>query len=176
VISAVHIDGDSKEYYVKRFGIETNTTGKRFKFINETKGSSLVVAALDRSPEIELTVIKGKAKEKDVSRVKLDELIDVKGWKANGNRLSNYKIRKVTLVENTVKVKTTVANPEKKEPAIEAAGTNPELQEKIFAEAKTEKKVRRSKPKAKTKTKEKKEKKKPEKGGYDIGTTIELDF
>ena len=98
-ISAIYVDGDSKQYMVKRFLVETSTADKEFGFISETIGSRLVVATTSESPEVELEVIKGKEKDKIKEIINLEEVIDVKGWKALGNKLSQYKVTKVNLVE-----------------------------------------------------------------------------
>lgn len=186
VISAVHIDGESKQYYVKRFNIETNSTGKRFSFINEAKGSSLVVASLSPSPVIDVTIVKGKGKNKQKETVtaKIDELIDVKGWKATGNKLSQHTVRKVILQgEAPAKRKVAVKPPKAEileEPSttsdvIDAKGDEqPELFEE--AETKTEQPKETVKKDAKQKPPAKPAPRKPKDGGYDIGTTIELDF
>ena len=63
-ISAIYVDGDSKQYMVKRFLVETSTADKEFGFISETIGSRLVVATTSETPEVELEVVKGKDKEK----------------------------------------------------------------------------------------------------------------
>ena len=99
VISAVHYDGSNKTYYVKRFMIETNTINKRYSFISEEKGSKLVVVSTHPSPEIEVEILKGKSKEKDTELLQLNEFIDVKGWKAIGNKLSQHTVKKVKLIE-----------------------------------------------------------------------------
>jgi topoisomerase IV subunit A len=99
VISAVYVDGESKQYMVKRFQIETSTLDKEFGFISETIGSRLVVATTSDTPEIELELIKGKDKKKVKEVVNLEDLVDVKGWKALGNRLSQHKVMKVHLPE-----------------------------------------------------------------------------
>ena len=46
-----------------------------------------------------MEVVKGKGKEKETETINLEELIDVKGWKALGNRLSQHKVTKVSLTE-----------------------------------------------------------------------------
>jgi len=98
-ISAIYVDGDSKQYMVKRFLIETSTADKEFGFISESIGSSLKIVTTSETPEVELEVMKGKGKEKTTETVNLEDLIDVKGWKALGNRLSQYKVTKVSLTE-----------------------------------------------------------------------------
>jgi topoisomerase IV subunit A len=97
-VSAVYVDGESKQYMVKRFMIETSTLDKEFGFISEGIGSRLVVVSTAESPEIEMEVIKGKDKAKKVETVSLDEMVDIKGWKALGNKLSEFKVTKVNLV------------------------------------------------------------------------------
>lgn len=98
-VSAVYVDGESKQYMVKRFMIETSTPDKEFGFISEGIGSRLVVATTSESPEVEVEVVKNKDKGKVTEVVNLDEVVDIKGWKALGNRLSQYKVTKVNLVQ-----------------------------------------------------------------------------
>jgi topoisomerase-4 subunit A len=99
-VSAVYVDGESKQYMVKRFMIETSTADKEFGFISEGIGSRLVVVSTAESPEIEMEVQKAKDKPKKIETVTLDEIVDIKGWKALGNRLSEYKVTKVNLVQD----------------------------------------------------------------------------
>jgi topoisomerase-4 subunit A len=99
-VSAVYVDGESKQYMVKRFMIETSTADKEFGFISEGIGSRLVVVSMAESPEIEMEVQKAKDKPKKIETASLDELVEIKGWKALGNRLSEYKVTKVNLVQD----------------------------------------------------------------------------
>jgi topoisomerase-4 subunit A len=46
-----------------------------------------------------MEIVKGKGKEKETEIVNLEDIIDVKGWKALGNRLSQHKVTKVSLTE-----------------------------------------------------------------------------
>ena len=99
VISAVYVDGESKQYFVKRFQIETNSLDKEFGFISEGIGSRLEFVTTSDTPEVEVELVKGKGKEKELEVVNLEDIIDVKGWKALGNRLSQHKVTKVRPVE-----------------------------------------------------------------------------
>jgi topoisomerase-4 subunit A len=99
-IAAVYVDGDSKQYMVKRFTIETSTADKEFVFISEAIGSRLVVVTTSDSPEIEVEIVKGKDKAKKTETVNLEDIVDIKGWKAVGNRLSDHKVTKVTLMQD----------------------------------------------------------------------------
>ncbi len=98
-ISAVYVDGESKQYFVKRFLIETTTLDKEFGFISEGIGSRLEFVTTSDTPEIEVELVKGKGKDKEAEAVNLEEVIDVKGWKSMGNRLSQYKVTKVKPIE-----------------------------------------------------------------------------
>lgn len=98
-ISAVYVDGESKQYMVKRFLIETSTADKEFGFISESIGSRLVVVTTSDTPEVEMDLVKGASKEKVKEVVNLEDIIDVKGWKALGNRLSQHKVTAVKLTQ-----------------------------------------------------------------------------
>ncbi|MDX5339335.1 MAG: DNA gyrase/topoisomerase IV subunit A [Cyclobacteriaceae bacterium] len=98
VISAVYFDGSSKTFFVKRFLIETTTVNKRFNFISDHKQSYLKVVTTDGQAQILVTVLKGK--EKEVMEYDLEMLIDVKGWKAIGNKVSSNPIQDIQLIES----------------------------------------------------------------------------
>ncbi len=100
VISAIYIDGESKQHMVKRFQIETASLDKDFNFITESIGSRLVLVTTSEGAEVTVNTVRGKSKEKVTETVSLDDLIDVKGWKALGNRLSQHKVAKVEFVED----------------------------------------------------------------------------
>ncbi len=144
MISAVYVDGVSKKHFVKRFLLETTTADKEFGFISEGIGSRLEFVTTSETPELEIEVVKGKGKDKETEVVNLEDLIDVKGWKALGNRLSQYKITKVRPVldaeDTIVEVEDEVEEPEEiqsskkkiePEPVIEEDG-----QAALFGEAK----------------------------------------
>ncbi|MBK0402848.1 DNA gyrase/topoisomerase IV subunit A [Adhaeribacter sp. BT258] len=95
VISVVHMDGESKIYFVKRFKIETTTVGKRFPFISESKGSKMVAVSTHEAPQVEIKMQREKKSEKETESILLSAFIDVKGWKATGNKLNYYKVSDV---------------------------------------------------------------------------------
>jgi len=99
LVSAVYIDGESKQYMVKRFLIETSTLDKEFGFISEGIGSRLVLVTTSETPEIEVEVNR-KDKGKVTKTVNLEEIADVKGYKANGTKLSQDKVTKVALLQD----------------------------------------------------------------------------
>ena len=156
-ISAVHYDGEQQTYYVKRFQVETNTVGKKFSFISESQGSKLMVASYASSPKITLTTKSGR-NPKETTEIDLAAFIDVKGWKAIGNKLTNEKVLSIDLLE---------------EEPIED-----KKQEKEEIEDKPEKVEAKKEEKEEKKEEEKKSKptdKGTEDKNVDIGSTIDLD-
>ena len=98
VISAAYLDGESKLHYIKRFHIETTTLDKRFTFISEAKGSKLLAATAFAEPELEVTLQRDKKADKEKETIRLDQFIEVKGWKAMGNKLNYFKISALSLI------------------------------------------------------------------------------
>ena len=94
-ISAIHYSEDKKCYFVKRFHIETATLGQRFLFIGENSKDKLEYVTNKETAEIEYVLHKGSKSSKPV-QLKVHEFVDVKGWKAMGNKLTGGKIRKIT--------------------------------------------------------------------------------
>ena len=88
-LTAVHFDGGSRTYYVKRFLIETATFGRRFGFISEERASKLVLISSGGNPILEYGY-RTKRGEKKTRKEDLLQFVDIKGWKALGNKLGNY--------------------------------------------------------------------------------------
>jgi topoisomerase IV subunit A len=120
VISAIYYDGGIKTYFVKRFLIETTTINKRFNFITDHKQSYLKIVSTSSQPQVSVTLTKGK--EEEVMEYDLDMLIDVKGWKAIGNKLSTYPVKDISLIisEKAAEEESVVELEEESEEAIEA--------------------------------------------------------
>jgi topoisomerase IV subunit A len=97
VISAVYYDAEDGYTYVKRFLPEP--TEKRMLFISEADGSQLILLQTATFPRLELKFAKDKGKERENEEVDVNEFIAVKGFKAKGKRLSQYKISKVIELE-----------------------------------------------------------------------------
>ena len=89
IITAVHFEGGSRNYYVKRFQVETTTTGRRFSFVSENRGSKLVLVSTDEKPLLEFSY-RTKRGDKKSKKENLVEFVEMKGWKAMGNKLGNY--------------------------------------------------------------------------------------
>lgn len=95
VYTAIHIDGKTKNHYLKRFVFENIQTGRRTTFINEEAGSELYFITKAKNPIIELDILKGKTQIEEKVTLNLSEIIDVKGMKAQGNRLSLHTIKSI---------------------------------------------------------------------------------
>lgn len=95
VVSAIYYDGNKGWTMVKRFKIETNTLGQKYAYISDHKNSKLLFATTLPEPRVQYNV---KLKNQKMSgEINLTEFIDIKGWKALGNKLSDQKLTDVKL-------------------------------------------------------------------------------
>lgn len=93
IINAVHFDGNKGWTMVKRFKIETNNLSQRYSYLSEHKDSKLLFVSAKPAPVIRYAV---KVKNRKIEgEVNLAEFMDVKGWKAMGNRLSDQKLTSI---------------------------------------------------------------------------------
>lgn len=101
VISAVYFEGGKKSTLVKRFRIETTTTDQRFPFLTDHRSTQLLFVSLDAHPVV--TYTSKSLKDQEPVSIDLAEFIEIKGWKALGNRLSEEKIKIVAHHSNEQK-------------------------------------------------------------------------
>ncbi|MES2652763.1 MAG: DNA gyrase/topoisomerase IV subunit A [Bacteroidota bacterium] len=99
VYGLVHYDTKAKNYFVKRFVFELQPAGKEVSIISEEPGSKMIFITGKSDAQLQIDVEKGKSKTPETLTVALAGLIDVKGLKANGNRLSQHEVKQVSLVE-----------------------------------------------------------------------------
>jgi len=97
VYSMVHYEGKSKNYLVKRFVFDNIAIGKQTSIISEESGSKMVVISGASQVVVKVDQLKGAAKTPETVELNLADLIDVKGMKAMGNRLSVHAVQSVTL-------------------------------------------------------------------------------
>jgi len=90
VISAMYYEGEKGWTMVKRFQVETTKTNERYSFISEASGSKLYYATSIPEPLITYSHKSGGKKQEE--ELALGDFIDVKGWKAIGNKLGEYKV------------------------------------------------------------------------------------
>ncbi len=95
VYTAIHQDSKGT-YFVKRFNFDDNPVGKRVKFIGED--SKLILLTNNDQPVVHLDLLKGKSQTPEELDQDLTEIVDVKGMKAQGNRLSFHTVKKIKLL------------------------------------------------------------------------------
>ena len=88
VITAVYADSDKKQYYVKRFKIETTSLHNKFFFIKEDKNIFLETATTTEDPVLYFE--KGRGVQTQKIKYKIGKNIEVTGWKAVGTRFEDY--------------------------------------------------------------------------------------
>ncbi|MDX2063990.1 MAG: DNA gyrase/topoisomerase IV subunit A [Bacteroidia bacterium] len=98
LVGCVYYEGEKKDYYAKRFKIETQTLDKGVPFVPETPGTKVLFATLKPEPVVALTTV-GKKGEKPSQQppAPLADLADVTGYRALGKRLAAESIKAVAL-------------------------------------------------------------------------------
>ena len=97
-IAAVYWNSVKELYYIKRFLVESSS--RKVLFIPEEKGVELVVASTQYKPKIKVIYNK-RLKETKHLKDKVEEvndIIDVKGLKAQGNQLTKLAVKDIKLL------------------------------------------------------------------------------
>ena len=97
-ISAVYYDTEKEMHYVKRFLCEV-TSDKKVSFISEAEGSFLDVVSTSYRPEVRVVFNKLLKETKNLpdNVFNIADMIDVKGLKAQGNQVTKFKVKEITL-------------------------------------------------------------------------------
>jgi topoisomerase-4 subunit A len=98
VYSVVHYEGKAKNYMVKRFAFEHIAIGRQTSIISDEAGSKMVLISGAAQVIIKVEQLKGATKVTENVELNLADLIDVKGMKAMGNRLSAHVVQSVVLI------------------------------------------------------------------------------
>jgi len=98
VYAVIHIEGKTKNYLVKRFVFENTAIGKQTSIISDESGSKLVLITGTAQPVVKVIQLKGKEQTPETVELDITALIDVKGMKAMGNRLSQLPVKSVELL------------------------------------------------------------------------------
>ncbi len=104
IVSAIYYEGEKGWSMAKRFTIETSTINSKFSFITEHKDSKVYFATTHPNPEILFTYKRKKEKIDEI--LTISEFVDVKGWKAIGNRIEDVPLVNVVDQSKEVKPKT----------------------------------------------------------------------
>jgi topoisomerase IV subunit A len=97
-VACVYFNSTKELYFVKRF-LPENSKNK-VEFIPEEEGMQLIVATTDFNPRIKITYNKHLRETKNLPDREevLNNLIDVKGLKAQGNQLTKLKVKEIVLL------------------------------------------------------------------------------
>ena len=104
IISCMYYDGELKSYFIKRFQIETLLKEKEFKFINDKKGTRLILVSSSSNVIFRFNY-HSKSGSKKIKEIITSEFVGVKGWKSIGNKIPLHKrmsgFESVILEDNT---------------------------------------------------------------------------
>lgn len=95
-LAAIYYDGEKEEHFVKRFLVEDSD--KAVHFISESEGSHLSLLSTNWCPKV-LLKFDQRSSKRDDEELELEEFIAVKGLKAQGNKLSRYKVKTIEELE-----------------------------------------------------------------------------
>ena len=88
MITVVYLDNDKQQFNVKRFRVETQTLNSKFYCIREGEGNYLAVVTTHQEPV--LLIKSGRGANQRTSKIKISNLVEVMGWRAAGNKLTDY--------------------------------------------------------------------------------------
>jgi topoisomerase-4 subunit A len=125
VYTAIHQDGKSGAYYVKRFVFDDIQIGKRVSLINEEPGSKLILLTNNLNPVVKIKQLKGKSQVEEIIDQPLNELIDIKKIKAQGNRLSFHNVQSVKALTEDIDFTNPPKEEKEEEIATEQTDDNP---------------------------------------------------
>ena len=96
-IACVYYDAEKDMHFVKRFHAEPSA--KEVKFISEGEGSELKIVTTAINPHITLVYNKHLRETKTLpdKEIVINEIIDIKGVKAQGNQLTKLKLKEIIL-------------------------------------------------------------------------------
>jgi topoisomerase-4 subunit A len=98
IISAAYFDGSNKTHLIKRFRLETTSLDKKFLFISDHKASKLIAVTDNYAPNVQIKH-KPDGKTNELEIIPIDELAEVRGWKALGSKLNYPKLVEVVFLE-----------------------------------------------------------------------------
>jgi topoisomerase IV subunit A len=97
-ITVVYWDASKEAHFIKRLVMESDSD-LRVVLISEAPGSTLTAFSTHPTPQLTLSFKKVKDKTRDNEVLEAAEFIAVKGWKAQGNKLSVWPIKAVAVFE-----------------------------------------------------------------------------
>ncbi|MEZ4907678.1 MAG: hypothetical protein R2771_08600 [Saprospiraceae bacterium] len=97
VVNVIYYEGDKQWTMVKRFVVDTKQIDEKYLFISDHKDSKLYYVTMDQNPVVNFTYNHGGS---DVEKeLQIADFVAVKGWKALGNKLGEFKIKSLEIVD-----------------------------------------------------------------------------
>lgn len=90
IITAIYYEGEKGWSMAKRFQIETTTLNTKFSFITDHKDSKLYYVTTHPEPEVLFSYKQRKERIDEILTV--HQFVDVKGWKAIGNKIEDVPL------------------------------------------------------------------------------------
>ncbi|MBK6860126.1 MAG: DNA gyrase/topoisomerase IV subunit A [Saprospiraceae bacterium] len=90
IITAIYFEGEKGWSMAKRFQIETTTLNTKFSFITDHKDSKLYYVTTHPEPEVLFSYKQRKERMDEILTV--HQFVDVKGWKAIGNKIEDVPL------------------------------------------------------------------------------------
>jgi topoisomerase-4 subunit A len=97
VTTCIYFDGESKQYFLKRFVFEL--TDKKTLFITENPESRIEHISNHPGQKIVINFAKVKGVEPKPEKIEADEFIEIRNMKAKGNKLSAGKIKDIDMID-----------------------------------------------------------------------------
>jgi topoisomerase-4 subunit A len=97
-ITVIYWDASKEAHFIKRLVMESDSD-LRVVLISEAPGSTLTAFSIHPTPQLTLSFKKVKDKSREDEVLEAAEFIAVKGWKAQGNKLSAWPIKAVAVFE-----------------------------------------------------------------------------
>ena len=131
IISAAYFDGSNKTHLIKRFHLETTSLDKKFLFISDHKASKLIAVTDNYAPNVQIKH-KPDGKTNELEIIPIDELAEVRGWKALGSKLNYPKLVEVVFLETEEEAPITEKQPDATEPVeMEEAEVETQIEEAV---------------------------------------------
>jgi topoisomerase-4 subunit A len=111
IISAAYFDGSNKTHLLKRFHLETTSLDKKFLFISDHKASKLLAVTDNYAPNVQIKH-KPDGKTNELEIIPIEELAEVRGWKALGSKLNYPKLVEVLFLDTEEEAPITEKRPE----------------------------------------------------------------
>ncbi|HTX87900.1 MAG TPA: DNA gyrase/topoisomerase IV subunit A [Bacteroidales bacterium] len=98
IFTAIYLEPESKNYYLKRFKVEA--TDRKIDFIGDEENNKLILITGDKFPVMEIQFdMKLKTKGAEKEAISIHEFIGVKSYKAKGKRISIHPVKKIAWME-----------------------------------------------------------------------------